>query len=231
MKKIIILFFLCSIIQAKAGQTVEESSSGNLSLSKITHRQDGLILNFTSDGWLTLPANITTKPLSSRGFAFYLMGEKMTPKGNIGLGYGLGISSMNVSSNGFFDDCTNSDKTLLHAYPDSIDYDINKISLNYLDLALELRFRTNENESHKRFKFSLGAKGGWLFQDHMKFKNGKDKSKVYNLDHLNDFQYGLTARIGYGKWALNGYYGLAGIFEKNKGPELIPFSVGISITP
>ena len=67
----------------------------------------------------------------------------------------------------------------------------------------------------KRFKLSLGAETGWMFQDHEKYKDDH-KNKSYNLEHLNAFQYGLTGRIGYGKWALNGYYALTGIFEKDK---------------
>lgn len=74
-------------------------------------------------------------------------------------------------------------------------------------------------------------KGGWLFQDHTKYKDEDMKSKSYNLDHLNAFQYGLTARMGYSKLGVNGYYALSGIFEKDKGPDLVPFSIGISFTP
>mgnify|MGYP003377147226 FL=1 len=123
------------------------------------------------------------------------------------------------------------DRTYIHPLPDSVDYDINKLSLNYLDLALEFRIHSKENESHKRFKLSLGVKGGWLFQDHTKYKDEDMKSKSYNLDHLNAFQYGLTARMGYSKLGVNGYYALSGIFEKDKGPDLVPFSIGISFTP
>lgn len=233
MKKIIFSLFFLSIIQAHARQDSPDSTSSSrkMSLSKITHRQDGLLVHLTSDGWLKIPAGISTKPLSSRGFSFYLMGEKMNSGGIIGVGYGLGISSQNVASNGVFDDRVDPGKTRLHALPDSIDYDLNKLSLNYVDLNIEFRFRTKENGNRQRFKVSAGAKGGWLFQDHIKFKNGKDKSKTYNLDNLNPFHYGLTARIGYGNWAVNGFYGLAGIFEKDKGPDLVPFSLGITLTP
>lgn len=218
-------------LHTQAQQSLDHKVTKPTALSKITNRQDGLIISLTSDGWLELPAGIETHPFSSRGFSFYFMGEKMNSGGVIGLGYGIGMSSQNFSSNGYFDDVSDPAKTRMHAINDSIDYSINKLSLNYLDLALEIRLRTHANENHKRFKLSLGAKAGWMFQDHEKYKDDHNKNKSYNLEHLNAFQYGLTGRIGYGKWALNGYYALTGIFEKVKGPDLVPFSVGISFTP
>lgn len=40
----------------------------------------------------------------------------------------------------------------------------------------------------------------------------------------------LMGRIGYGNYAINGYYSLVDILVKEKGRELIPYSVGISFT-
>lgn len=236
MKKVILLLCLLSVFTSQAQQSTSEptpstTSSTKMSLSKITHRQDGLVVNFTSDGWLEIPSSITNKPFSSRGFSFYFLVPRMNKQETFGIAYGIGLSSQNFSSDAYFNDVTNPAKTYIHPLPDSVDYDINKLSLNYLDLALEFRIHSKENESHKRFKLSLGVKGGWLFQDHTKYKDEDMKSKSYNLDHLNAFQYGLTARIGYSKLGVNGYYALSGIFEKDKGPDLVPFSIGISFTP
>ncbi|MCC7233137.1 MAG: PorT family protein [Bacteroidia bacterium] len=209
----------------------QSGSNKKINVPKLIDKQDKLILNLTSDNWMNLPAGIKAKPFRSRGFSFLLMGERLNTSGNVGIGMGFGISSQNVHTNGSFDDVTDPSKTTFNPIPDSMDYDLNKLSLNYVDLALELRFRTNENADHKRFKISAGIKGGILFQEHSKYKDSHGKIKSYGLDHLNSFQYGITGRIGYGTWAVTGYYALNGIFKKDKGPDLIPYSVGISLTP
>jgi hypothetical protein len=45
------------------------------------------------------------------------------------------------------------------------------------------------------------------------------------------YRYGVMTRIGFGKFNLTGYYALTSLFEENKGPDIIPFSIGFSFIP
>ncbi|MFW5974790.1 MAG: hypothetical protein ACOCQ6_01140, partial [Bacteroidota bacterium] len=57
----------------------------------------------------------------------------------------------------------------------------------------------------------------------------KIKIKEKDLDNTNSLRYGPTIRLGY-KWIdLFAYYSLTPAFEENKGPEMYPVSIGISV--
>jgi hypothetical protein len=213
------LFFSVSLV---FGQDKEP-----IKIPKFGKKEDRVILNFTWDNWLNASSGIKIKDFRSRGFSFLLMNEKILGKGNAAIGFGFGFSSQNVHSNTFPSYSPDGSHTFLS--PISGDYDVNKLSCNFLDAALELRFRTHENEKEKRFKVSLGIKGGYLVQSHTKYEDDNGKIKTYNIKNLNKFQYGPTARIAYGNLGISGYYSLVNLFKDGKGPELTPISMGISL--
>jgi len=108
-----------------------------------------------------------------------------------------------------------------------------KLHTTYLTLPLLLEFQIPAGRNNHRIHISAGAIGGvklWsptkvVYKD----QNGnKEKNKVKGNDYnLSPLRYGVTARIGYR--ALNVYanLNLTPLFEKNKGPELYPFSIGL----
>ena len=211
-------------------QLFAQESPTPKSISKIVQREDKLILNLTSDNWAKLSSDFKSKPIRSRGFSFLIMNERMSKSGNLGLGAGLGFMSQNVHTNAYPDDTTiNGTASVLMKIPDSL-YEVNKLSLNFITAAIEIRIHSNENKKRERFKFSLGMLAGYLVQNHIKFDGKYGKTKIYNIKHLNNFQYGVEGRIGYSNFGINGYYSLVDVFEKGKGPELIPYSIGISFT-
>lgn len=198
-------------------------------IQKLASKQDRVILNLNWDNWLNTSTGVDVKAFRSRGFSFFFMNEKPFGQGNVALAWGLGFSSQNVHSNTFPEYNADQSKTFLAPFPDSVHYDLNKLSCNFIDAALELRLRTNENENRKRFKFSAGIKGGYLVQSHTKFEDSNTKIKTYDIRNLNKFQYGVIARIGYGKWGVSGYYSLVNLFSNGKGPDVVPVSIGISL--
>jgi hypothetical protein len=197
-----------------------------IKIPKIGKKEDRLILNLNWDNWINAPQGLEVKGFRSRGFSFLLMNEKIFGNGNFTIGSGIGFSSQNVHSNVF--PSYNPDGSYTFLSPVSGDYDLNKLSCNFIDAAVEFRFRTNENESQKRFKISLGMKAGYLVQSHTKYEDSNGKVKLYGIKNLNKFQYGPTARIAYGTWGISGYYSLVNLFKDGKGPDEVPVSVGIS---
>ncbi len=228
------LFSLAAIVFIALSSFGQDASSAGPSLpgalGKIVAADDLFIMSFTSDNWMNLPSTLESKPFRSRGFSFLIMKEKMNTKGHLGIGYGLGFSSQNVSTDGvlFYDDSKG--ENFFAKVPDSLDLETNKLSLNFIDAALEIRARTSENSKGKNFKVSAGLKVGYLLQSHTKYEDKNGKMKMYNIVGLNYFQYGITGRIGYGNVAATVYYSLVDVFKKDKGPKLTPLSVGISFT-
>ena len=223
MKKSLSLLLIFASLNVSA-QMIEKKA---MKVPGFASKQDRLIVNFNWDNWLDASSGVEIKGFRSRGFSFLIMNEKVFGEGNTAIGFGLGFSSQNVHSNTF--PTYNEDKSITYLTPLTGDYDLNKLSVNYIDAALEFRLRTDENESRKRFKFTAGIKGGVLVQSHT--KNDDDtvgKVKTYRIKNLNSFQYGLTARIGYGRWGVSGYYSLVNLFETDKGPDVVPVSIGLA---
>lgn len=230
MKKLLTVLSFALIGTSVFAQDSTPASSMPGALGKIASADDLFIVSITSDNWLKLSSSIESKPLRSRGFSFLIMKEKMNKAGHLGLGYGLGFSSQNVHTDGALVYDQTEGKNYLVKVPDSLDLETNKLSLNFVDFALEVRFRTAENSNGKSFKVAAGLKGGLLVQSHTKYEDKDGKFKGYNVEGLNNFQYGVTGRIGYGSIALSAYYSMVDVFKKDKGPELIPFSAGVSFT-
>ena len=201
------------------------------SLKKIPsyfHTEDLIIVSLTSDNWSGLPAGIKSKPLRSRRFSFLFMTEKMNKSGNFGIAGGLGFMSQNVHTNAYIGDTGSA--SYLSPIPDSVDLDVNKLSSNFITAAVEFRLRSNENNNGNRYKFSAGFLAAFLVQSHIKYEDMNGKIKTFDIPHLNTFQYGIQARLGYNKFAINGYYSLVPVFQDDEGPEMTPYSIGISLT-
>lgn len=200
------------------------------SLKKVSSMQDNLILGIGLANWSSVPAPIKTETFQSREFSVMMMAERMTSSGIFGMGFGLGFSSQNVHHNSLIGVAYNSQATEFYKIQGNTDYSINKLSLNFIDAQLELRLHTKPNQKQKRFKLSAGLKAGILLQSHTKYKDGTGTYKSSGVSNLNKYQYGITSRLGYGNWAIGGYYSLLGIFKNDKGPDLVPYSMSLYLT-
>jgi hypothetical protein len=82
--------------------------------------------------------------------------------------------------------------------------------------------------------FSLGLIGGLKIGSHTKvvYEDGGDKNKDKNRSDffLSPFRYGYTARAGYGFLKVFANYYNTTLFEKNKGPQLHPFTIGFMLS-
>lgn len=105
-----------------------------------------------------------------------------------------------------------------------------KLSTSHLTVPLLLEFQIPTYSDRHRIFFSTGVIGGVRLGTHTKVvyeDNNEKKDKVKDDFNLSAFRYGLTARIGYrGLKVFANYYPTA-LFEKDKGPEVYPFSVGL----
>ncbi len=195
---------------------------------------DNLIVDLNYESWINKPSNVTLKPYSS-GINISYLDNFIGEHSNICLAAGL-----EISSNNFFIDATpelNAGVVTFVNIPYSINYKKNKLTTTYLEIPFELRFRTNKSKREdKSFKIFLGFKVGYLISNHLKYKGDafdgsgkKIKIKQYNIDNIEKYRYGVTARIGYGKFNITGFYPLTKLFEKDKGPDITPVSVGLSL--
>ncbi|NQX91531.1 MAG: hypothetical protein HRT74_05280 [Flavobacteriales bacterium] len=76
---------------------------------------------------------------------------------------------------------------------------------------------------------AIGGKVGYVVNIHTKMIDDGGKRKAYQLPNLLKYRYGLTAKIGLNRWMLHGFYSLTPLLEEGRGPELVPFTIGLRI--
>lgn len=104
-----------------------------------------------------------------------------------------------------------------------------KLSVSYVQVPLLMEFQIPVNHRESRVFISAGVLGGVKLGSHTKVQYGKTKDKDHSGFNINSFKYAATARVGYKQFGLFGTYTLTPFFEPNKGPKLMPFTIGISI--
>jgi hypothetical protein len=153
---------------------------------------------------------------------------------NIGLAknyVGL-VSGMGLSFNSYrFDNPFTLEKTANRTEPvllNSENLAKTKLAVSYINVPLLLEFQIPANEKKDRLFINAGLVGGVKIGSHTKVKYGDNKEKVRSGFNMNSFKYAAAARIGYKDVSLFATYSLTPLFQAGKGPELTPFSIGIS---
>lgn len=191
---------------------------------KIADPKDHIVVDFSYDGYLNLPDGISQKPYSLGGNAF-LMWDYPFGYGPFSLAIGAGFSTHDVHTNGQI--TYSIDGKYTSFVPITIKYRTNKFSMNYIEVPVELRLRTR---GEKSFKMTIGGKIGYAYNVHTKYEDSDGKIKVYKIKNINPLRYGVTFRIGYNKWNLQGFYALSELFKEGRGePKMIPYSLGIGL--
>lgn len=103
-----------------------------------------------------------------------------------------------------------------------------KLAVSFLQVPLLFEFKIPVNQREGKVYVNVGVVGGVKIGSHTKVKYGDEKEKDRSGFNMNSFKYAATARIGYKDIGLFGTYSLTPLFESGKGPELTPFTIGIS---
>jgi hypothetical protein len=148
-------------------------------------------------------------------------------KSYIGLVSGMGLSFNNYRFENPYTLVKETERTepLLLAY-DNLSK--TKLAVSYLNVPLLLEFQIPVNQNEGRVFVNAGLIGGVKIGSHTKVKYGDTKDKDRSGFNINSFKYAATARIGYKDIGLFATYSLTPLFQSGKGPELTPFTIGIS---
>lgn len=159
--------------------------------------------------------------------SFNIIGE------HIGLITGLGLEWNNYRfhDNAVIEDL-NGDLNGFLAPEDEIDYVKSKLVTTYLTLPIMLEVQTNSFSKSNSFHLAAGVLSGLRIGTHTKVvhENGKKEiDKNHGASSMNPFKLDLMARLGWGKINLYGKYALNSLFKNDRGIDLYPFSVGLSL--
>lgn len=204
------------------------------------HPDDRLIITLFTDLWQDTPENMNLKTIQ-RGINISAFQDMPLGRTNFSIAAGLQFSGHNLYSDQLYLYDPAHDKFDFFPIQTTHQYDKNKISLNYIEVPVQLRYRSRNLP--KTFRIYAGMKAGRLINAHTKFIGTEYyhyqhdapvvtertvKVKEHKLQNINEYRVGLTATIGYGMVNLHAYYPLTGIFTDNSAKNMTPLSVGIS---
>ncbi len=247
MKKIVLAALAFTLVNVTFAQTETPSatkkSSTKKDWSKVSlgnRANDHFMLQLGYDGWNGKTDSIQTKGFS-RHFNLYIMYDlpfKADPRFSIGAGVGLG------SSNIYFDkqevDITGTGSSI--SFPDKSEtnhFKKFKLSTNYLEIPLEMRYVSNPENTNKSWKAAVGLKVGLLVNAHTKGKNmlNSDGQNINNYiekessrRYFNSAKAAGTLRLGYGFLGVHFDYQFTGLFKDGMGPVINPYSIGLVIS-
>jgi hypothetical protein len=124
------------------------------------------------------------------------------------------------------------DSTPVVASWDSVEYDKNKLKTTFINLPLMLEFNTSSTAKrafHVAGGVILGYKLGSKTVQEFEIDGREYEVKEKDDFNLSPFRYSAAVRAGYGGFTVFANYALSTMFEKDKGPKLYPFTVGVSL--
>ncbi len=115
---------------------------------------------------------------------------------------------------------------------DSVSYKKNTLNVSYIKVPLMIEINTSKNP-HNDFHIAGGVEAEYRIHSVTKqqFTADDHHYKVKQRDDFNlePFLFNAVVRIGYNHVSLYANYALNRLFQKDKGPQEYPFSVGITI--
>jgi hypothetical protein len=194
------------------------------------YREDQFYLNLSYNNLRKTPEGFKQNKFST-GIAFGFLRDMPINKNRTfavaaGLGYSLAIYNQNMvieNSNG-----TNTYGII----GNDVIYSKDKISLHFVDLPVEFRWRTSTPDSHKFWRVYTGIKLSYLVYDQYKLITETNAIKSSGNSDLNKLHYGAYAAVGWNTWNLYVYYGLNPIYKsaakiENQSIEMSTINFGL----
>jgi hypothetical protein len=201
---------------------------------------DHFMIQVGYDKWAGQPDSIKTRGIA-RSLNIYLMLDfpfKTDPRFSIGIGPGISGSSMYFNRQ-IVQVAAAGTKLPFRNVADTNYYKKFKLSTVYLEAPVELRFTADPENNGKSWKFAVGGKIGTMLNAHTKGKNLLSKSggtlnsytvKESSKRFFNSTRLSATARVGIGVFSIFGSYQINTYLKEGAGPDIHPYSVGISLS-
>ncbi|HUR64968.1 MAG TPA: outer membrane beta-barrel protein [Chitinophagaceae bacterium] len=237
MKKILSLFALALLTTSAFAQKDPAPKKNKPDMSNRPNDHFLLQLGYTK--WAGIPDTINQQGFS-KSFNTYLMFDfpfKNNPKMSMALGVGIGSDHIIFSGTkiGIKDQTPSIYFTNVS---DTNHYKKTKLATVYLEAPVELRFSGDPLQG-KGFKAAIGVKVGTMINAHTRNTKFQDKSGSTISDHVlkesstkffNKNRLSLMARVGYSHFSLYTSYQVTALFKDGSGPEVRPFSIGLTLS-
>jgi hypothetical protein len=176
-------------------------------------------------------------------------------KNKIGFTTGLGFQTSNYYFTGNYVMLQDSSALVAYKVQDQsgnyVSMKVNKLVVSYLNLPLLFEYQTNRYRHLNSFHVSLGVIAGVRIGSYTKQQYEDEGESYYLVDekgnkiasfdvehhsvndrgpyHLNPFKVDAAFRVGWSHLNIFANYSITQMFQKNQGPELYPFAVGLTL--
>jgi hypothetical protein len=120
----------------------------------------------------------------------------------------------------------------IYGIGNTFNYSKNKLTVSYFTVPVLLEFNTSKY-SKRSFHVSTGCIFGYRAGSHTKQvyeeEGTERKIKSYSQFSINPWRVDATLRAGYRDFTLFANYDMVPLFRDEKGPELHPYTVGITL--
>lgn len=245
------LAFACSTVGVFGQEATPKNNKANRT-SKLIQEKAGrpdipgdLMIEFGYNWVQEHPPGYGFKTMNSRTFNAYYLYEMNIGESAFSFHPGIGIGNekyafdKNITLGYGLDSLGNQEVqyvSLDSIYGSGISYKKSQINTNYLDIPIEIRWRSRKYDPKRSFKIAIGGKVGVMIDSKTKVKynaDGESKTtKQKEKFELSSIRYGAYARIGFGGLSAFYYYSISDLFKKDKGPmatTMYPMTFGISI--
>jgi hypothetical protein len=214
-------------------QEVEKNTDSKTEVQKPS--RDFVMLQFTYNNWMNKPDSIKISGFG-HGFNGYLCYDFPIGKSNFSFAAGIGVSVNSVYFKNQANVTNDTGNLAVVRFVDTNGYKKDKLVTTYLQAPFEIRFFGNKVNRNKGFKAAIGLQVGTMLGAHNKYvytvagTNNKITEKLNTRRFMNTWEFQGTARLGWGNFSLFGTYNLTALYKEGKGPQVVPFGLGICIT-
>ena len=232
MKKIITIAVLFAAMFTPAmAQNLDTTISRSVKVPE--RNKDRLLLSTYNCFWQGLSDGVTQRAIS-QGYNISLMYDIPTSeKSKISFGLGLGYSRNNIYSDGITVRDVSTD--IVSMVPITVKYNTNKLAFSYLNIPLEIRFRSSNN-----FRLAVGLRSSLKFDAYSKYYGHNPDTLVYghynqikiinhDISNTEKYLFEITARAGWKFINVNGSFLLNKLFKDN-GPAINGYTLGLTLS-
>ena len=240
MKKIL-SFALCSVLFSSSliAQENPAETKPKPKIDMSNRANDHFLLQLGYTSWAGIPDSISTDGISKSINAYFMFDFpfKTNPKLSMAFGPGIGSDHILFSKT----DVGIKDLTPSIYFTNKADtnhFKKTKLATVYLEAPIEFRYSADPLTG-KGIKAAIGVKVGTMINAHTrntKFSNRantvindytmKEASKKF----FNTTRISGMARVGFGHFSLYGSYQFTTLFKDGSGPEVRPFSIGLTLS-
>lgn len=177
------------------------------------YREDQFYLGITHSIYLDTPSGFNQNGISTGFQAGFVRDIPINKQRNWAIATGVGLSTFNMRTN------------LLVLNPNMGDYEINsnydrnKQNHYFLDIPLEIRWRTSHRFSHKFWRIYTGVRYSYLLGSSSIYKGYYGEIKHSKDILLNTSQLGAYVSAGFNTWNFHAYYGFTPLYKSGSISE------------